>query len=98
MAAIEQMVVRGKAGQPIELPIAEGPATGYSWQLELPDGVIRLEDGPPRTPPEGKHLGAAIGGAIRVQAPQGRFSLTARLVRPWGGDAVRAVAIDLIVD
>jgi hypothetical protein len=45
MAAIEQMVVHGKAGQPIELPIAEGPATGYSWQLELPDGVIRLADG-----------------------------------------------------
>ncbi len=98
MAAVEEIVVHGKAGQPIELPIAEGPATGYSSQLELPDGVIRLEDGPPREAPEGKHLGAAIGGAIRVQAPKGRFALTARLARPWGGDAVRTVAMDLIID
>jgi predicted secreted protein len=91
------MVVQGKAGQPIELPIAQGPATGYSWQLELPEGVVRLEDGPPRSAIPGKHLGAATGGTIRVKAPKGRFMITARLARPWGGDAVRTVSIDLTV-
>lgn len=98
MADIESMTVRGKAGQPIELPIAQGPATGYSWQLDLPAGVVRLEDGPERPGTPGRHLGAAVGGAMRVQAPEGQFTLTARLARPWGGEAVRTVAIDLVVE
>lgn len=97
--ADETAVVHGKASQPVELPIAHGPATGYGWQLELPDGVERLEDGPPRSPPPGRELGAAIGGALRVQANRpGRFTITARLARPWGGAPVRTVVIELTVD
>lgn len=98
MPAIETMIVHGKAGQPIELPISHGPATGYTWQLELPDGVTRLEDGPPRPAPPGKNLGAAMGGVIRVEAQTGRFVVSARLVRPWGGAPARIVAVDLVVD
>src|SRR5450759_387809 len=42
----EYLDVEGKAGQPIALPIAAGPATGYAWSLALPEGVERTEDGP----------------------------------------------------
>jgi len=97
--ASETAAVHGEAGRPIELPIAQGPATGYGWQFDLPDGVERLEDGPPRSAAPGRELGAAIGGALRVQAKHpGRFTITARLARPWGGEPVRTVVIDLTVD
>ena len=96
--AIESMKAQGKAGQPVDLPIAQGPAAGYSWQLDLPAGVVRLEDGPPRTAAPGQHLGAATGGVLRVQAPKGQHTITARLARPWGGEAVRTVTIDLAVE
>jgi predicted secreted protein len=98
MPATESMSVRGKAGQPIDLPIAQGPATGYGWVLDLPAGVVRLEDGPQRPAAPGKHLGAATGGVLRVQAPRGQFVITARLVRPRGGPAARTVVINLTVE
>src|SRR5690349_6640230 len=98
MASIESMKAQGKAGQPVDLPIAQGPAAGYSWQLDLPAGVVRLEDGPQRTAAPGQRLGAATGGALRVQAPKGQYTIMARLARPWGGDAVRTVSIELTVD
>lgn len=91
--------VEGKAGQPVALPMAQGPATGYSWWLSLPAGVVQVDDGAPRTPLPGQHLGAAVSGPLRVQAGPGRYRLTARLARRWSpDDAMQTVEIDLVVD
>jgi hypothetical protein len=95
----EHMDVRGMANEPIALPIAAGPATGYTWSLDVPNGVERIEDGPQRTVDPAVRLGAATGGCLRVTAPPGDYLLTARLARPWENDRpVRVVSIRLRVE
>jgi predicted secreted protein len=94
----ETMDVEGKAGEPITLPIASGPATGYAWRLDLPEGVARIEDGPPRTVQPAERLGGATGGYLRVTAPAGEHLVVARLARPWEPDRpARVVSIRLHV-
>ena len=73
----------GTAGEPIVLPIAAGPATGYAWRLELPQEVEQLEDGPARAVDPDRRLGGAAGGFLRVTAPRGEHVLVARLAGPW---------------
>ena len=95
----EYLDVAGKEGEPIVLPIAGGPATGYAWTLDLPDDVQRLPDGPDREVDPSARLGAAIGGYLRVSAPRGDHLVIARLARPWAPDSpVRVVGIRLHVD
>lgn len=96
---VENMNVSAKCGEPITLPIAPGPATGYSWHLELPAGVRRIADGPPRAVDPAVARGAAVGGNLRVEAAQaGDLVITARLARPWEPDQpVRVVRISLHV-
>jgi predicted secreted protein len=90
--------VEGRPGAPITLPISTGPATGYGWQLELPEGVLRIADGPGRTLDPSVRMGGAEGGPLRVTAPSGEHLLGARLVRPWDpDDAIRVVRIRLHV-
>ena len=94
----EDLDVEGKAGEPITLPIAGGPATGYAWSLELPKGVERIEDGPERSVDPSKRLGGASGGYLRVTAPPGDHMITARLARPWDPNhPARVVVIHLHV-
>jgi predicted secreted protein len=94
----EEAEAHGTAGAPIELPLRGGPATGYEWQLELPDGVARASNGPARPVEPGTRLGDAAGGALRVTATAGEHVLTARLARPWEPDApIRVVRIRLHV-
>jgi predicted secreted protein len=96
---IEYFVVQGTSGNPIELPIAAGPATGHVWKLELPHGVERIEDGPQRPVDPSTRLGGATGGNLRVKAPRGEHVITARLARPWQPDSpARVVQIRLHVD
>ncbi|TRW15182.1 protease inhibitor I42 family protein [Glacieibacterium frigidum] len=91
--------MRGQAGTAIDLPVADGPATGYSWVLDLPPGVTRAPDGPRTPAPPGQELGGGSGGALRVAAPAGRYHIVARLARPWQPDAPIATReIDLIVE
>jgi predicted secreted protein len=97
-AEAEELEVDGVAGEPITLPIWTGPATGYAWQLELPPGVVRIEDAPARAVDPSARLGGAEGGAMRVTAPAGEFVIEGRLARPWDPqDAVRVVRIRLHV-
>jgi predicted secreted protein len=92
-------IVHGSPALPIELPIMEGPPTGYVWSLDLPPGVIRIEDGPAVPPPAGAHFGASTGRHLRVTAPKGRYRITARLARPWQpGAPAQTVVIELIVE
>jgi predicted secreted protein len=94
----EEYDVDGQAGDPIPLPIAPGPPTGHTWQLDLPEGVVRVEDGPPREVPAEHWAGAAVGGNLQVTAPAGEHEVTARLVRPWEPDQpVRVAKIRLHV-
>jgi predicted secreted protein len=98
MAEPEEFKVEGVAGVPIALPISSGPATGYDWEFDLPDGVERLEDGPQRDVPAGAHLGGAPGGQIQVMAVPGEYVITGQLVRPWSRNApIRTVRIYLSV-
>jgi len=95
----ENLTAEGKAGEPIALPIAGGPASGYAWRLELPEGVKQIEDGPERTVDPASRLGGATGGYLRVTAPRGHHVIIGRLVRPWEPDRpVRVVRIRLRVD
>lgn len=96
---VEEVRVTGRQHEPIQLPIAEGPATGYGWQLELPEGVRRIEDGPPRTPEPGTELGGGTSGYLRVDVDRpGDFVVTARLARPWQLDRpIRIVRIVITV-
>ena len=93
------VVVHGSPTAPIELPITEGPATGYVWSLDLPPGVTRVADGPGVPPPRGAELGASSGAHLRVAAPAGRYRITARLARPWQPDSpARVVVMELFVE
>ena len=95
----EYFDVEGKAGEPITLPIAGGPATGHAWRLELPAGVTRIDDGPERKVDPSVALGGASGGYLRVTAPHGDHIVSARLARPWEPDRpVRVVEIRLHVE
>jgi predicted secreted protein len=95
----EHVDVEGKAGEPVTLPIAHGPATGYEWTLELPPGVERIGDGPERNADASQRLGAATGGRLQVRAARGDYVMVARLARPWQPDRpVRVVNIRLHVD
>ena len=99
MAANETITVTGKAGEPIELPISDGPPTGYVWSLQLPAELIRIEDGPPKPVAPERRLGSAASGAIRVMGPAGRYRIEARLARPWEPDKpARVLSIDLVVE
>lgn len=94
----ERLNVHGAEGEPIELPIAHGPATGYAWKLDLPEGVQRIEDSPEKSdnPPR---PGDAAGGAIRVKARKGEHRIHARLMRSWQQDQpARVVDITLKVE
>jgi predicted secreted protein len=98
MADPEEVEIEGVSGQPITLPIANCPATGYRWELDLPDGVEQLDDGPPRDVPEAGRLGGAAGGNLRVEARAGDYVINARLARPWERDQpVRRLRIHLKV-
>jgi predicted secreted protein len=98
MEPSECLDVEGNAGEPIGLPIANGPATGYAWQLDLPAGVVRIEDGPERQVDPSGRLGWPAGGQLRVTAPRGEHVIVARLIRPWEPDQpVRVVKICLHV-
>lgn len=93
------MIVHGSPALPIELPITQGPPTGYVWSLELPSGVTRVGDGPARPPQPGAHLGASPGNHLRVTAAKGHYRITARLARPWQPDnPAQVVVIDLVVE
>ena len=93
------MEVRGRAGEAIDLPLTDGPATGYSWVLDLPPGVTRAADGPGTPPPPGRELGGAVGGALRVIAAAGSYRIAARLARPWQPDTpIAKREIELIVE
>jgi predicted secreted protein len=94
----EELEAEGVAGEPITLPITTGPATGYGWQLELPDGVERIEDEPGQTLDPSVRLGGAEGGHLQVTAPSGDHIIIARLARPWEPDQpVRVARIHLRV-
>jgi hypothetical protein len=99
MGSSEHLDVEGKAGQPIALPIAGGPATGYAWSLELPEGVERIDGGTERKVDPSVRLGSASGGYLRVTAPRGDHIIIGRLARPWEPDRpVRVVEIRLHVE
>jgi predicted secreted protein len=97
--AVDEVHLAGGQHEPITLPIAEGPATGYEWQLDLPEGVRRIDDGPPRTPEPGTAVGGAVSGYLRVEVDRpGDFIVTARLARPWELDQpIRIVRIMITV-
>jgi predicted secreted protein len=80
---VEEFEVQGLSGEPITLPIALGPATGYVWSLELPSGVVRIDDAPRPVPEGASRIGGSAGGYLQVTAPQGDYVLLARLARPW---------------
>lgn len=91
--------MKGKAGQPVDLPIAGGPPTGYQWRLELPEGVEQVDEGPQRQVDSATRLGDASGGFLRVKAQAGQYLITARLARPWQADQpIRIVQIRFEVD
>jgi predicted secreted protein len=90
------VVIEGQAGAAIVLPLPRGPATGHEWRLTLPAGVQQIADSTPAAAPG--QLGDAAGGQVQVQAPAGRYRITARLARPWAPDQpVKTVEIDLVV-
>jgi len=95
---VEEFEVSGVAGEPIRLPIATGPATGHRWNLELPEGVVRIEDERGRAVDPAVRLGGAAGGNLQVMATSGEHVIIARLARPWEPDqSVRVVRILLHV-
>ena len=99
MPGEDPVVVHGKGGQPIDLPIAQGPPTGHVWLLQLPSGVHQIDSGPPRPIAPDRAMGAGSGAALRVEAKPGEYMIVANLVRPWEPDKIaRQVRIRLLVE
>ena len=95
----EEFEVAGVAGEPITLPITTGPATGYDWHLELPDGVARVDDTSGRALDPSTRLGDAGGAHLQIIAPSGDHVVVARLARPWAPDEpIRVVRIRVRVE
>ncbi|SDJ26768.1 hypothetical protein SAMN05444157_2551 [Frankineae bacterium MT45] len=92
---MEEFEVTGTAGEPIELPIGPGPATGHVWRLRLPDGVQRVDDTPSTTPDPLRALGSSMGRKFQVIAPAGDHQIEAELARPNEDHSVRVVRITL---
>ncbi len=93
----ESYTVEGVAGAPVCLPLGIAAATGFSWQLDLPPGVTRLED---VTDPAQQHsvyqAGSGPASQVCVQAAAGDYEITAKLLRPWDkDDAIRVLKIRL---
>jgi predicted secreted protein len=98
MATNETVAIHAKAGVPVALPVARGPATGYRWSLALPPGVTQVADTPGTPAPPGQHLGGASGAALCVVGEPGVHRITATLARPWEPDKpARIVEITLTV-
>src|SRR3954464_8556026 len=98
-AEVEKHNVHGTAGEPIDLPLPQGPVTGHSWTLDLPEGVERIDDGPPKRVDPPARPGATVQGAIRVKARRGEYRITAKLARSWQpDDPAKIVEITLKVD
>ncbi len=98
MEPVEEFQVSGAANQPIQLPIKAGPVTGHRWALDLPAGVVRIQDAPgaPVSPLE--KLGASVSGNLQVTAPPGNYTIVARLARSWeSSEPVRTARIHLQV-
>jgi predicted secreted protein len=96
---IAPIIVAGMANHAIELPIADGPPTGYSWQLDLPAGVVRIDDAPAKQAEPENRLGASATGALRVIAPKGHYRITGRLVRPWEPNhPLKTMVMELVVE
>ena len=97
MSSEAPIEVRGRAGEPIALPVGSTAATGHEWQLDLPDGVLLVGETAGEAVSPGSTAGAATGSHLLVSAPVGRYDLVARLARPWEPEPVRVVHITLIV-
>jgi predicted secreted protein len=87
--------VSGAAGEPIELPIGNVGATGYSWTVDCPDGVVAAGETRGQDDPG---LGDPTGSKLLVRASEpGDYELTARLARPWEDQPIQTVTIQLTV-
>jgi len=90
--------VAGTVGEPIVLPIGNAGATGYSWTLDLPDGVEPLGETTPEPPQPGGELGATTGARLVVVAHRaGTHVVAGRLARPWEDEPSRTVRIRMQV-
>ena len=90
--------VAGAAGRPIELPVGNTGATGYSWTLQLPVGVSAAGETEPIAPPPGQEQGATTGSRLLVAAAvPGEYELEARLARPWESEPLQSLRIRLLV-
>ncbi|HEY5223093.1 MAG TPA: protease inhibitor I42 family protein [Microbacteriaceae bacterium] len=89
----------GLAGETIPLPLGSGGATGYSWVLDLPDGVTRIPHPEIQAKTDDLVAGdAAPGPAVFVQADKpGVYHFRARLARPWEEDGIRSIDVTLSV-
>lgn len=94
---MEEFELQGKAGQPVALPIGPGPATGYTWTLNMPAGLQQLDNAAGPEVPAANQLGGAVAGAMRVVAASpGDYTIEGRLARPWDPeDVARTVRIRL---
>lgn len=93
---MEEYDVHGLAGEPLELPFDPGGATGYRWSLELPRGVIRVEDTAPRPTDPAARLGSSVGSRMQVVAERGEHTVTACLGVP-GKEPARTIVVRLHV-
>ena len=90
--ADDELVVTGRVGQPVVLPVAPG-AFGYVWHLQLPPGLQAAgETSSP--PPAATALGAPTSARLLVEAAlPGSYRLLARLARPDQSDVVRSLVL-----
>lgn len=94
----------GLAGETIPLPLGGGGATGYSWVLDLPDGVAQVPQPEVQAQTDDLVPGDLVPGdpvpgpEVFVQADRpGVYRFRARLKRPWEADGIRSVDVTLTV-
>lgn len=94
-----EMITYNRSKTIVTVSLDENPSTGYGWQYAASeDGIVQLTDDEYHSDAPAGIVGA---GGIRALSfagmKEGTVTLTFTYLRPWEGDPIRTVVIEVTV-